>query len=77
MSDKLKINYTDQNTIVDFCETNKILENDDEWTEDVGGFWDDEVPEISNQSDTESEPISIDEINHIKVNFNNHLTTVV
>lgn len=70
MSDKLKINYNDQNTIVDFYDTNTKLENEDDWAEDVGGFWDDEVPEISNQSDTIPEPISIDEINHIKVNFN-------
>lgn len=40
---------------------------EDEWTEDVGGFWDDEVPEIISQPDNIPEPISVDEINHIKV----------
>lgn len=65
MSNKLKINQSDQNTSVNFCAIDTTAEN--EWTEDVGGFWDDEVPEIVSQPDTTPEPILVDEINHIKV----------
>lgn len=69
MSNTLEINQNYQNTTLNICATNTILEN--EWAEDVGGFWDDEVPEIINEPDTIPEPISVDEIDHIKV-INNH-----
>jgi len=65
MSNKLKINQNDQNTSINICAIDTTVEH--EWTEDVGGFWDDEVPEIISQPDTTPEPISEDEINHIKV----------
>lgn len=65
MSNKLKINQNEQNTSVNFCAIDTTAEN--KWTEDVGGFWDDEVPEIVSQPDTTPEPILEDEINHIKV----------
>lgn len=66
MSKKLKINQNDQNATSSFCTTNTVL--DDEWAEDVGGFWDDEVPEVVNQPEhIISEQILLDEINHIKV----------
>lgn len=65
MSNKLKIDQNDQNTTLNICATNNTLE--DEWADDVGGFWDDELPEIINQPDTIPEPISVDEIIHIKV----------
>lgn len=64
MSNRLKIKQSYENTILNDFDTN-ILE--DEWVEDVGGFWEDKVPEIINQSDFETEPIPEDEINHIKV----------
>jgi len=64
MSNRLKIKQSYENTILNDFDTN-ILE--DEWVEDVGGFWEDKVPEIINQSDSETEPIPEDEINHIKV----------
>lgn len=65
MSNKLKINENDQNTSINICAIDTAIE--DEWTEDVGGFWDDEVPEIISQPDNIPEPVSVDEINHIKV----------
>jgi len=65
MSNKLKINQNDQNTSINICAIDTSVEN--EWTEDVGGFWDDEVPEIVSQPDAIPEPIPEDEINHIKV----------
>lgn len=68
MSHKLKINENDPNTTLNLCTTNKVL--DDEWAEDVGGFWDDEVSEVVKQPDI-PEQISVDEINHIKVIINN------
>lgn len=68
MSNKLKINQNDKNTTLDINTTKTTLE--DEWPEDIGGFWDDEVPEIENQPDILPEPISVDEINHIKVIIN-------
>jgi len=64
MSNKLKINQNDQNTSINICAIDTTAEY--EWTEDVGGFWDDEIPEIISQADTTPEPILIDEINHIK-----------
>ncbi|KAL4131792.1 hypothetical protein QTP88_009048 [Uroleucon formosanum] len=68
MSNKLKINQNEQNTSVNFCAIDTTAEN--KWTEDVGGFWDDEVPEIVSQPDTTPEPILEDEINHIKKDEN-------
>lgn len=67
MSATLKINQNDQNTTSSLCITNTVL--DDEWAEDVGGFWDDEIPEVVNQPDIIPEQILVDEINHIKVNI--------
>lgn len=68
MSMTLKIDQNNQNTTLNICTTNTTLE--DEWADDVGGFWDDEVPEIISQPVTIPEPISIDEIDHIKVSSN-------
>jgi len=66
MSDKLKINQNNQNTSINICAIDTKIEN--EWTEDVGGFWDDEVQEIVSQPEYATpEPIPVDEINHIKV----------
>lgn len=65
MSNKLKIIQNDQNKTLNICTIDTTVE--DEWTEDVGGFWDDEVPEIVSQPDIIPETISMDEINHIKV----------
>lgn len=65
MSDKLKINQVVKNTTLNICTTKPTLQS--ELAEDVGGFWDDEVPVIENQPDIILEPISIDEIEHIKV----------
>jgi len=62
MSAKLKIK---QNTTTNINATNTTAE--DEWAEDVSGFWDDEVSEVVNEIDAEPEPILINEINHIKV----------
>lgn len=70
MSYALKLNQNDLNTNLNVTATsNTILE--DEWAEDVGGFWDDEVPEVSSQPDASPESISVDEINHINVSFKN------
>jgi len=68
MSNKLKINQNDQNTSLNICTIDTTVE--DEWTEDVGGFWDEE-PEIVGPPDTAPEPISVDEIKHIKVIIRN------
>lgn len=62
MSAKLKIK---QNTTTSINATKTIAE--DEWAEDISGFWDDEVSEVVNQFDAVPEPILINEINHIKV----------
>lgn len=67
MSNKLKISQNVHNTTLNLCTNNTILE--DEWAEDVGGFWDDEIPEVVNQPDTIPEQISVDEIIHIKVSI--------
>jgi len=69
MSGRLKLNQNNQNRTPNDFDTNTTL--DDEWAEDVGGIWNDEVPEIVNQSDSIPELIPDDEINHIKVIISN------
>ncbi|VVC44720.1 Hypothetical protein CINCED_3A011937 [Cinara cedri] len=65
MSKSLKIIQNDQNTTLNIFTPKTTLEH--EWAEDiVGGFWDDEIPETENQPNIVPEPISVDEINHIK-----------
>lgn len=66
MSNKLTINTNDKKTTSNVCDVNNTS-LEDEWAEDVGGFWDDGVPEITTQPDTAPELIVLDEINHIKV----------
>ncbi|VVC40611.1 Helicase, C-terminal,DEAD/DEAH box helicase domain,P-loop containing nucleoside triphosphate [Cinara cedri] len=68
MSNKLKINQNDQNVTLNISTPTTKLE--DEWAEDVGGFWDDEIPEIETLPDIIPEPISVDEIKHIKKDEN-------
>lgn len=65
MSTCLKISQNNQDTDTNICSANKTLE--EEWADDIGGFWDDEVPETVNQPDAIPEPILEDEISHLKV----------
>lgn len=67
MSKKLKIIQNDQNTTTNINATSTAQ---DEWADDVIGFWDDEVPEIVKQPDATPESILVDEIGHIKVMIN-------
>lgn len=69
MSNKLKISQNDQNISSNIYNINTAL--NDEWTEDTGKFWDDEIAEEINPPITITEPITLDEINHIKVINNN------
>jgi hypothetical protein len=69
LSNKLQINPNNDYSTSNIFPTNTPLE--DEWAEDIGGFWDDEVPEIVELPKTNPEPVSIEEIKHIKVTINN------
>lgn len=69
MSNKLKINQNYLNTTLSLGTSNSVV--DDGWAEDVGGFWDDEIPEVVNQPDIIPEQILVDEISHIKVKIYN------
>lgn len=68
MSDKLKLSQNDQNVGLNICNINAMF--NDEWTEDTEKFWDDEITDEINPPITITEPISLDEINHIKVIIN-------
>lgn len=68
MSEKLKISQNDQNVGLNICNINTMF--NDEWTEDTEKFWDDEITDEINPPITITEPISLDEINHIKVIIN-------
>lgn len=70
MSNKLQINPNNDNSTFNIFPTCTPLE--DEWAEDIEGFWDDEVPEIVNFPKTIPEPISVEEIKHIKVAIINY-----
>lgn len=66
MSNKLIIKKPyNQNAASNISTNNTPIE--EEWADDIGGFWDDDVPEIISQPDAMPEPISTDEIIHIKV----------
>lgn len=72
LSDKLKINASDDNSTLSIFPTNTQLE--DEFAEDVknGEFWGDEVPEVVDLPNTNPEPILVEEIEHIKVIIYNY-----
>lgn len=70
MSGRLIINQTNQNINVDDFDMDALFEG--EWDDDIGEFWNGEVPKIVNQSNPIPEPIPEDEIKHIKVCINNH-----